>query len=216
MKWHLAMLDVVFPEDCPGCEHPADGGALCEMCHASLPRFLRPVTAPDGIRTAWVLGTYTSPLGALVRRGKYRPDSGVFQWLGNRLGDAAANRLPHVDMVSWVPTPWRRRFVRGFDQAELMARPVASALNVPAVSTLRRMKASPQTQRARHARAQGIRGAFAVKNSWSTQPPPHSVLLVDDVVTTGATAQACAEELLCSGVERVHLLCVVDAVSTRL
>jgi len=207
-----ALLDVVFPEDCPSCGQPASAGALCAGCRGGLPRFFRPISPPPGLQTAWVLGGYDGPLGDLVRRGKYRPDPLVFRRLGGLLGEAAAGRLPHIEAVCWVPVPWQRRTQRGFDQAEQLARPIARALGVPAISALRRVRSAEQAGRMRHERASGARGAFAVKRGFELRcPPPRHVLLVDDVVTTGSTARACAEELLCGGAERVHLLCVASA-----
>ncbi|MFT4974903.1 MAG: ComF family protein [Myxococcota bacterium] len=208
-----AFLDVVYPEDCPACGQPASAvGGLCTKCATSLPRFLRPIEPPPGIRTAWVLGGYDGSLGDLIRRGKYRPDPSVFQWLGRQLGAASAHRLPGTDAVCWVPVPWRRRAKRGFDQAEQLARPVASAIGVPTLSALRRIRGAEQAGRMRHERAEGARGAFGVARQFELcLPPPARVLLVDDVVTTGATARSCAEELLCGGTERVHLLCVASA-----
>lgn len=207
-----ALLDVVYPEDCPSCGAPADAGALCRGCTTSLPRFLRPIEPPPGTRTAWILGGYEGALGDLIRRGKYRPDPTAFRWLGRQLGASAAHRLPQVDAVCWVPVPWQRRATRGFDQAELLARPVARALGVPALAALRRVRAAEQAGRLRHERAEGARGAFVVKRAFELRcPPPERVLLIDDVMTTGSTARACAEELLCGGAQRVHLLCVASA-----
>lgn len=207
-----ALLDVVYPEDCPSCGSPADAGALCTECVTSLPRFLRPIDPPPGTGTAWILGGYEGPLGDLIRRGKYRPDPIAFRWLGHQLGTAAAHRLPQVDAVCWVPVPWRRRATRGFDQAEQLARPVARALGVPALAALRRVRSAEQAGRMKHERAEAARGAFAVKRLFELRcPPPERILLVDDVVTTGATARACAEELLCGGAKRVHLLCAASA-----
>lgn len=212
MLWCSTVLDLVYPEDCPGCGRPADSGALCGSCATSVSRFLRPIVPPPGIRTAWVLGDYDAYLGDLIRRGKYRPDPSVFRWLGERLGEAGAHRLPRAEAVCWVPVPWRRRMRRGFDQAEQLARPVAAALGVPVLSALRRVTVTEQAGRLRHERASGVRGAFAMERPFTLLcPPPSDILLVDDVVTTGATARACAEELLCGGAARVHLLCVASA-----
>ena len=204
------LLDLLFPEDCPACQAPALGVGLCAACAGDIPQRLRPLPDIPGIATAWALGPYEGALGALVRRGKYRPDPIVLGWLGQRLAAAAGGRLPRAEAVCWTPVPTRRRVTRGFDQAELLARPVAGALGVPLWAGLRRVRPLEQAGRPRSERATGARGAFAVAPRGSA---PETVLLVDDVVTTGATARACAEELLCSGARRVHLLCVASALA---
>jgi ComF family protein len=150
-----------------------------------------------------VLGPYEGVLGACVRRAKYRPDPRLAQDLGRRLARAARGRLPRVDAVVPVPIPLRRRLTRGFDQAEILARPVAMALGAPLVPALGRVDPAEQAGRSHRERLRAARQAWRVR-----RPVAGPVLLVDDVVTTGATAAACADALLCEGASRVWLLAV--------
>ena len=200
------ILDVLLPVDCPACEAPARGG-LCAACGDDVPTLLRPITPPPGLATAWVLDGYDGPLGAWIRRGKYRSDPSAFVAMGALLASAAAGRLPRVEAVVSAPVPWRRRLTRGFDQAALLAEAVGCALSLPHLSLLRRIDGTEQATRSRRQRVQGARASFA----HSGAPTPQRILLVDDVITSGATARACAEELLCAGARRVHLLCLVSA-----
>lgn len=207
MAAHLAraLVDVVLPGECPGCRGPAGLGApdgLCPACEAALPALPRFVDPPPFVAAAWTLGDYEGPLGAAVRRGKYGPDPALVAGLGRRLADAARFRLPPVDLVTWVPVPLPRLLRRGFDQARLLAAPVAGALNVPARSTLRRVRRGEQAGRT--ARERWREGGRAWR--LAARRLPRRVLLVDDVTTTGATASACAAELLAGGAERVYLL----------
>jgi ComF family protein len=107
------------------------------------------------------------------------------------------------DAVTWVPLASRRRGARGFDQAEILARLVASKLDLNGVPLLTRLRETPaQATRTGRQRRVSLRGAFTPKRG---RIPP-SILLVDDVMTTGVTAAACAEALRKGGATRVAVL----------
>jgi predicted amidophosphoribosyltransferase len=109
--------------------------------------------------------------------------------------------------LTWVPLGRRRRRSRGFDQAEVLARAVAMRTGWPARRLLRRVReTSPQARRSGQARRTALQGAFVA----CARPPPF-VVLVDDVLTTGATAAECAEVLQAAGVRRVGLLTLARA-----
>jgi predicted amidophosphoribosyltransferase len=108
--------------------------------------------------------------------------------------------LPQVDVVTWVPLARRRRAERGFDQARALARAIARELDLPARQLTRRVtNTSPQARRTVDERHAAMRGVFAPRRS-----APARVLLVDDVLTTGATLAACAEALADGGARFVY------------
>lgn len=117
-----------------------------------------------------------------------------------------------ADVVTWVPLSRRRRAARGFDQAQALARAVGPRLERPAVCLLRRI-ADPgaQARRTGEERRRAMRGAFV-----ATGRPPARVLLVDDVLTTGATAAACAEALVDGGASEVYVLTAARAAAGAL
>jgi predicted amidophosphoribosyltransferase len=109
--------------------------------------------------------------------------------------------LPAVEVVTWVPLARAREAERGYDQAQALARALARRIGRPAVPLLRRTVATaPQAKRSAAERRAALAGAFR-----SVRAAPRSVLLVDDVLTTGATADSCARELRRAGAGSVVL-----------
>lgn len=207
-----AFSDLLFPDECAACGAPASSGslALCGRCAPPVDR-LRWFAPPPPVAAAWTLGHHDGPLGASMRRAKYRPDLLLVDALGRSLGRAARGRTPQVDAVVPVPVHWRRRMQRGFDQGERLARGVSRALGVPLEHRIRRVARGTQAARSGDARRQAARRAFR-----AAPGAPGRVLLVDDVCTTGATAAACATELLGSGARRVYLLTVTATPVSRI
>jgi len=146
----------------------------------------------------------------VVRAFKFRR----LDYLGRHFGDLLAGELlaerfaadlaaaGELDAIVPVPLHWRRRLHRGFNQAERIARPLARALGLPVVPYLRRIRATPpQSLLGRPARIANLRRAFRV--SQPERLRGLSLLLVDDVATTGATLEAAAAVLRQAGAERV-------------
>ena len=137
-------------------------------------------------------------------------------WRG--VGEALAAALaalgpPPADAVTWVPLAPRRRAERGFDQARVLARALARRLALPAPAYLRRTKATgPQARRSRAERLEAMVDAF---RPVPRRGVPARVLLVDDVLTTGATAAACAGALRDAGARSVFLLTACRSFSDR-
>jgi predicted amidophosphoribosyltransferase len=135
----------------------------------------------------------------LVTRFKYGNARDALPWLAAAL--AGLIDAHEVDAVTWVPTTAARRRARGFDQSELLAVRVATELGRPVVGLLGRGPGPAQTGRSRAERLQ--RPGFVVRRHLGVGPPAR-VLLVDDVVTTGATLAAAATTLRRAGVEACH------------
>jgi predicted amidophosphoribosyltransferase len=133
----------------------------------------------------------------LLHALKYRNGRALARLLGAAMAGLVA--AAGIDAVTWAPTAASRRRRRGYDQAELLARAVATQLGLPCRSLLRRTdRAGPQTGRPRAERlARAPR--FATRRRLAG-----TVLVVDDVVTTGATLHAAAEALLDGGASRVQ------------
>lgn len=180
-------------------------GQLCRACLATVPATLTPLRdPPGGIAGGWYLGPYSGAIGSMVRAGKYGGNEAVLWALGRHCAWGAD--ITGVDVVVAVPSsPWRR-LARGMNPADLLACPVASCLGLPLYHPLVRRRGTPQARVSRRAREMNVRGSFRAVSQVRGR-----VLLVDDVLTTGSTARACADELLCAGADAVRLLVVAAA-----
>jgi ComF family protein len=229
------VLAVVFPSRCPACaaalERPLKG-PLCERCWAGLPRHKGPccgcgvpmpaLAAACGrcrrglspFTAGASLGPYDGALRVAVHELKYRSRRRV----AGRLSEAmlAVPRVREVlaGATALVPVPLhpRRKRTRGFNQSELLAQELGGRTRIPtAGSTLvRRKDTPPQTGLTAAARRANVQGAFAVRHV--SQVAGRTVVLVDDVLTTGATASACARVLMAAGAREVRLLTVARVV----
>ena len=148
-----------------------------------------PLPAPPGVDRCTALVAYEGPAREVVARLKYRNHRSVLSALASAM---AAGIEMRPDVVTWVPTTAARRRDRGFDHAELLARAVARELHRPCHDLLARAPGPPQTGRPR---AERLVGPLLVARS---RARPH-VLVVDDVITSGATATAAARALRRAG-----------------
>jgi ComF family protein len=218
-----AVLDLLYPRRCAGC---GDGAwPICPTCRAQLVLLLppwcercgRPAEEPlpscpdcpprpiDGARAPLL---YRGPARAALHRLKFAGWRAVAGALGAAM--ASVNGFP-ADAITWVPLSRSRRSRRGYDQAAALATSVSSLLRVPSVCMLERTRDTPaQATRTGRERRKAMSGAFR----WAARdPPPPRVLLVDDVLTTGATAAECARVLRSAGARRIHLLVAARALS---
>jgi len=173
---------------------PLDENGVCPLCRRGL----------RGFDAAYCYGAYDGNLRRLIHLLKYdrmRP-------LAVPLGRLMAAGLPPnepVDAVVPVPLHWRRRWRRGFNQSELLARQVAERYGVKVSSALRRGRATAsQAGLTSSRRRANVAGAFFVKRRQEVEG--RRILLVDDVMTTGATAGACGAALKRAGASRVTVL----------
>lgn len=207
-----ALLELIYPirAECMGCGAKAgfERDWLCEDCRQALAsRWVGAAPPPEGglIDGAAYGYLYGGPAGGLVRNLKYRGVSRLAEPMGRQMVRAFEGLQPAlIDCVSPVPMHIRRRRKRGVNQAMLLAREVATGLGLPMEEALVRTRNTHQQARLTDAeRLHNLDGAFAV----TADVVGKRVLLVDDVCTTGATANACAGALLEGGASAVLLVC---------
>jgi ComF family protein len=196
-----AFLALLFPDRCGGCARL--GALLCQGCRASFQPYPhgsdRFPTSLSDVRIAFL---FTGPLREVLHQFKYRSVRRLAQPLGILMAASLAQHPLVADAVLPVPLHPDRLAERGFNQSEELARVVAQALQLPLIANrLSRTRATEQQARLdARARVENMRGAF----HWNGATPPHHILLVDDVLTTGATMGACAEALRTAGVDVVY------------
>jgi ComF family protein len=160
----------------------------------------------NGFDAAYSFGAFEAELRELIHVFKY----GRVETLARPLGRFLALALPRTeqfDAVVPMPLHWRRRWSRGFNQSELLARQIARRASVPVRNLVRRVKATPPQAGLTNAkRRSNVSAAFRVSRPERVRGL--RIVLVDDVMTTGATGSACARELKRAGAARVVLLTV--------
>ncbi len=156
-----------------------------------------------GFDKAATFGFYESTLRSLIHLFKYRGMTPLAKPLSTFL-EFAIPHDDHFDAVVPVPLHWKKQWSRGFNQAELLARPIAKRRNIPVLKALRRSKPTDvQASLTMAARRKNVQGAFSTRKGADLKGK--KILLIDDVMTTGATAGACAMALKRAGAASVTL-----------
>jgi ComF family protein len=185
---------------CRRCGIPLPGAGVCGACLANPPPF-------DGVVAPFL---YRYPVDALIRDLKFHDRLACVRFLGGALADEVrARRADPPERLVPVPLHWRRRIARGFNQSLEIARVVGVRLNIPIDrGTVARVRATPaQAGLPATERRRNLRGAFRVVK----EPPWKRVAIVDDVMTTGATAREISRVLKRAGVEELQVWAVARA-----
>jgi len=198
--WADDVLAMLLPGRCPGCGRRAE--PVCGACAATMRA--APAGGPiPGVTRATAVFAYEGVARELIAGVKYRNERGSVRWLAARLA-RECERAPiglvtrPCDVVTWIPASARRRALRGVDHGALLARALWAELGLTARCLLQRDAGPPQTGRAACERRTGpvLHGVGAISG--------RSVLVVDDVVTTGATLSAAARVLRACGARDVQ------------
>jgi ComF family protein len=212
------VLDLALPARCVGCGR--EGLPLCPACEPALDARLAlppgtPIGLPADIPEPLVQLEWCAPFAGVVRHALHELKYASERRLADPLGRAIAHRWSRAaaggDVLVPVPVHAARARRRGYDQAELIATVAARQLGLPMAPILERSRVTiAQFDLDRERRASNVENAFRLRPGAPRAHPLRGrwVVLVDDVVTTGATLAACAEPLLAAGATAVSAVTV--------
>lgn len=220
------LISVVLPANCHICGESLPRGRkyLCSGCVAELPRAsfhgkLNPIAEalmliPQGVDgTAFLRYETGNATSTLIHDFKYRGFRGLARFLGETAGEELSRSgfLNGVDMILPVPLHWTKMRRRGYNQAAEIARGIGERAGIPVGNHLKAVRShSTQTRKTRSQRVDNVEGVFGVKNPEELEG--RSLLVVDDVFTTGATLLSAASELArtCRGIN-IRLFALASA-----
>lgn len=201
-------MDFLGAPHCACCGHPfeldAGPGALCGACSAARPAY----------RRARAVFRYGEDSKQLVLRLKHADRTDTAPAFGRWMARSAAELVQDADLVAPVPLHRWRLFRRRFNQAALLAQAVGAVSGRRVVPDLliRRRATVPQGHMSRSGRERNVKGAFALRPGAEKLVAGGNILLVDDVLTTGATVGECARVLLRAGAASVDVVTLARVV----
>jgi ComF family protein len=224
-------LDAALPSLCASCRAPvADAGGLCPACWARV-SFLAPpwcerlgipfvydpgpgalsmeaIADPPTYDRARAAVRYDDIARDLVHRLKYGDRLDLATAMGRWMARAGRELLNDADALVPVPLHWRRQWARRFNQAAALARAAAAEKGIPVLTAAlkRRRATAQQVGLSQRARATNVHGAFAVTPEGRAAICDKRLVLIDDVLTSGATVDACARALTRAGARNVDVL----------
>jgi ComF family protein len=231
-----AFDSLLFPSYCPVCDAETGGPAFCSACRDELlgasgrvcDRCAMPVGPFSdrnggcsecrgtslGFDRAIALGPYQGPIRSLCLGLKHERNAWMARWLAELVVEGRSDELrAEIEGGAWVvpiPLHWRRRLTRGYNQAEALAIGMGRALSLPVRPVLRRVVATPKLAlTGRTERAKLMKQAFRARAVSGLKG--RTVLLVDDILTTGATSGSAARALKRAGASRVVIVVVARA-----
>jgi ComF family protein len=238
-----AVLDALLPPHCLTCEEPVDRqGAQCAACFAGLSFVTAPlclccgvpfphagaagdgglcpvcVARPPSFLSARAALRYDEGARRLVLPFKHADRTELAAPLARHMARAGAALLARAEVVAPVPLHWRRLLSRRYNQAALLSARLARAAGLPGIPDLlrRRNPTPPLAEMGAAERHALLEGAFILTPRHAARVAGRRVLLVDDVMTSGATAEACAAALLAGGAAAVEVLAAARVPDPRL
>ena len=216
MRFYHWLMELLFPSRCVLCgkllkKVETD---LCRGCRAEAPEYPCSKRKPQFLDSFVAVWYYESNVRSSLLRYKFYGRRNYASAYGRILAMRLQKEYPDgFDILTWVPVSRLRRFRRGYDQVELLARAVGLELDMVPVPVLKKIRHNRQQSRIRDASARraNVLGAYRIADPALISGK--RVLLLDDILTTGATVGECARILRTAGAKEVH--CAAIAASRK-
>jgi ComF family protein len=232
-------LDVALPTLCVSCREPVDGEGVCAACWSKLSFIAQPycprlgipfvydpgpellsmeaIANPPAFQRARAAVRYDDVARTLVHALKYQDRTDLAPIMGRWMARAGKDLLSGADLLIPVPLHWRRGWSRRYNQSGALAKVISRQSGVRMGSeALRRVRATEQQiGLSRPQRASNVQGAFKVADERKADIQGRRVILVDDVLTSGATVDACARALLRAKAAQVDVLVFARVVESH-
>ena len=214
MKLYHFLMELLFPPKCVLCRKLLKSGEidLCRECRADAPEYVGKkinIRFLDSFAAVWY---YEGNVRRSLLRFKFYNARSYGVSYGRILAMRLQREYPDgFDMLTWVPVSRLRKLRRGYDQVELLAKAVGRELGLSPVPTLKKIRNNRPQSRLKDpaARRANVLGAYRLLEGAAVKG--QRVLLLDDILTTGATAGECARVLLSAGAKEVHCAAVAAA-----
>lgn len=197
----LESLPFIHPPRCAWCSKPVEGeNAICQECRLYGHDYDQAVAVFE----------YSITMRELIHRYKYGREYSLSRTLGYFMRETLDKTAWNVDLIIPVPLHENRLKSRGFNQAALLAEYLSQRTGIPCRQDIliRRVDTKTQTSLSRHERTENLKDAFAIVGSGQDRIKDKNILLVDDVHTTGATADSCSKVLRQAGADKVYVLTI--------
>ena len=209
-----SLLSILYPRKCVLCRTilKNDETDLCCQCRKNAPLFQKAKSNIPFVARWTALWYYKDDVRHSIIRYKFHHARHYAPAYGRMLGMKLLQEFPDgFDVVTWVPTGAIRKFFRGYDQAQLLAEAVASELGIGAEKLLKKIRNTPPQSGIHDAakRRANVLAAYRVMNPQNVAGK--RILLLDDVITTGATSSECAKTLQIAGAKEVFCAAVAAA-----
>src|SRR5438309_7883584 len=232
-------LDIALPTLCVSCREPVDGDGVCASCWAKLsfiappycPRLgipfvydpgpellsMEAIASPPAYQRARAAVRYDDVAKTLVHALKYQDRTDLAPAMGRWMARAGKELLAGADWLIPVPLHWRRGWSRRYNQSGALAHAIERQSGIKVRGELlRRVRATEQqVGLSRPQRASNVQGAFKVSADRQSEVQGRRVVLIDDVLTSGATVDACARALLRAKAATVDVLVFARVVDTH-
>ena len=214
MRLYHHLVQLLFPPKCVLCGKllQKDETDLCHTCRIEAPYYRNTKRKPQFLDSVAAIWYYEGTVRSSILRYKFRGRRSYADAYGRLLAMELQKGGLEFDLITWIPISRMRKWKRGYDQVELVARAAGRELGLEPVPTLKKVRHN-RPQSGIHGQAERRANVLGVYKSLDRNVSDRRILLLDDILTTGATASEAARVLKTAGAAEVH--CAVLAAAGK-